>query len=64
MNKAYIAIDAIQNTVGLRFRGTTSIENTVEDNEERVIYDLTGRRISEITESGIYIINGKKVLVK
>ncbi len=31
---------------------------------EQVIYDLTGRRIAEITVPGIYIINGKKVLVK
>lgn len=28
------------------------------------IYDLTGRKIEEITEPGIYIINGKKRLVK
>ena len=27
-------------------------------------YDLNGRRIEEPTESGIYINNGKKVLVK
>lgn len=28
------------------------------------IYDLSGRRIEEITAPGIYIVNGKKVLVK
>ena len=31
---------------------------------ETVIYDLTGRRVKEIAESGVYIINGQKVLVK
>ena len=29
-----------------------------------VIYDLTGRRMNEITKPGIYIVNGAKVLVK
>ena len=28
------------------------------------IYDLAGRRVNAITERGIYIVNGKKVLVK
>ena len=28
------------------------------------IFDLTGRKIEEITEPGIYIVNGKKRLVK
>lgn len=64
MNKAYIAIDAIQNSVNLRLFGTTSIENIEEENEDTAIYDLTGRRISEIAKPGIYIINGKKVTVK
>lgn len=39
----------------------TSI-NEVEAETEEVIYDLTGRRINEITQAGIYIINGKKVV--
>ena len=30
----------------------------------KAIYDLTGRRLERITVPGIYIINGKKVLVK
>lgn len=35
-----------------------------DDDAIRGIYDLTGRRIDEITAPGIYIVNGKKVLVK
>ena len=47
-----------------RFPGTTGVEEVVVENEVKAIYDLTGRRVSEITEAGIYIVNGKKVLVK
>jgi len=40
----------------------TAIRNAeASDNAKEVIYDLTGRRVSEIKTSGIYIINGKKV---
>ena len=42
----------------------TAIEGVEAEAENAVIYDLTGRRVYEITEGGIYIINGKKVLVK
>ena len=30
----------------------------------RDIYDLQGRKIVNVTEAGIYIVNGRKVLVK
>ncbi|MBO7272183.1 MAG: hypothetical protein J6U89_04830, partial [Bacteroidaceae bacterium] len=42
----------------------TSISNIAVENAENVIYDITGRRVNEITKAGIYIVNGKKVLVK
>ena len=35
-----------------------------ENGNVKTIYDLAGRRVSTITERGIYIIDGKKVLVK
>lgn len=44
--------------------GESSVDDVVVDNGEKVIYDLTGRRIENITNAGIYIVNGKKVLVK
>ena len=67
-NKAYLP--APENTQGvksysLRFEdGTTAIENVEVENEVKAIYDLTGRRVEAITAPGIYIVNGKKVLVK
>lgn len=49
---------------------TDAPEADIEDVEEEVspvfegIYDLQGRKLDEITKTGIYIINGKKVFVK
>ena len=42
----------------------TAIDDVEAENGEKVIYDLTGRRVENITNAGIYIVNGKKVLVK
>lgn len=44
----------------------TGIESIVSENENasKGIYDLSGRRIEKISLPGIYIVNGKKQLVK
>ncbi len=43
----------------------TGIENVMGENEAvKGIYDLQGRKIEQITAPGLYIVNGKKVLVK
>ena len=68
-NKAYLpasAVEGAQNVKSLSFRfpGTTAIENVEVENASNVIYDLTGRRVETISAPGIYIVNGKKVLVK
>lgn len=45
--------------------GTTGINEVKTDNVEvKAIFDLTGRRVAEMTVPGIYIVGGKKVLVK
>ena len=64
--KAYFTLPAAENAVafyGFDWAGTTGVENVEVENASNVIYDLTGRRV-EVAERGIYIINGKKVLVK
>ena len=65
--KAYLEMPAQQGTAafyGFDRNGTTGIEDVEVENEVKAIYDLTGRRVEEITAPGIYIVNGKKVLVK
>lgn len=43
----------------------TAIEEVKGENGEvKTIYDITGRRVENITNAGIYIVDGKKVLVK
>ena len=42
----------------------TGIEDITAGDVVKTIYDLTGRRVENITNAGIYIVNGKKVLVK
>ena len=42
----------------------SGIEDITAGDVVKTIYDLTGRRVENITNAGIYIVNGKKVLVK
>ena len=66
-NKAYLPATAANGAASYSFRfgeGTTAIESVEVENASNVIYDLTGRRVEAITAPGIYIVGGKKVLVK
>jgi hypothetical protein len=65
--RAWVELPADAKATALRIRkaGTTEIEETLADGEqEMVIYDLAGRRIEKIVEKGIYIVNGKKVVIR
>ena len=64
-NKAYLNLDGAELSAGVRITidGTTAIEDVVEvQGAEDVIYDLYGRRVSEMLSGNIYIVGGKKVL--
>ena len=47
----------------LKVVGETGIGNIEEATQEDIIYDLVGRRVDNPTR-GIYIINGKKTIIK
>ena len=66
-NRAYLVVPQVQaqqSALNLRFGAFTDVE-TAEDDCESVeaIYDLQGRKVANPTK-GIYIINGRKVVVK
>lgn len=65
--RGYSATDSNSSwKVTLAADNNTAIENVEAEDaaSENVIYDLAGRKLKEITAPGIYIINGKKRLVK
>ena len=61
-----IDIDMTDMLVNVKFgqEDLSGIEGIEAENGASVIYDLTGRKIDAINAAGIYIVNGKKVLVK
>ncbi len=67
-NKAYLVVPGASEVASYSFRfgeGTTGIDEVKGENGNvKGIYDLTGRRVEAITAPGIYVVNGKKVLVK
>lgn len=60
----YFQSAGLKTVTAYEFTGATGIEKVEIRNEKSEIYDLTGRRIETITVPGIYIVDGKKVLVK
>lgn len=67
-NKAYLPASAVpvsQQSNGFRFGdGTTAIDNSpLAIDHSALIYDLAGRRVEKM-EKGIYIVNGKKMVVR
>ena len=60
----YFRVAGLKTVTAYEFTGVTGIEKVEIRNEKSEIYDLTGRRVETITAPGIYIVNGKKVLVR
>ena len=69
-NKAYLPASEVptaQGTKALKFRfddQTTGINGVATGKKPEVIFDLYGRKVNNATAPGLYIINGKKVMVK
>ncbi|MBQ8336498.1 MAG: hypothetical protein IJY44_03070 [Bacteroidaceae bacterium] len=51
-------------TISKKDDADTSIEEVAADAAVEGVFDMQGRRIDEIAAPGLYIVNGKKVLVK
>lgn len=66
--KAYLKLDGTQNAqlMNFVFAGSdlTGIQNVTETSaKSKTAYDLAGRKVGKL-QKGIYIVNGKKVIVK
>ena len=64
--KVYLELPSTQAAaaVRVRFAGTTEIEMPIANGQQpTAVYDLAGRRVEKM-EKGIYIVNGKKIIVK
>ncbi|MBQ5663762.1 MAG: hypothetical protein IIV19_04945, partial [Bacteroidaceae bacterium] len=57
-------LTAIITAVKAGYTIPTSINGVISDEEDAVIYDSRGRKVKNISSSGVYIINGKKTYVK
>lgn len=65
---AYLAVPtSVANVKGFSFDGTTTgisavgAEGTAKTNE---IYNIAGQRVNAMTKAGLYIVNGKKMVIK
>ena len=63
--KAYLPKTGVSATLRFNFGGTTAIESVLNNgiDANAAIYDLSGRRVEKAVK-GIYIQNGKKIIVK
>ena len=45
-------------------QGASGIDNVKADSSNAPVYDLSGQKVSDTTKKGIYIVGGKKVVVR
>ena len=50
--------------ITLEVTGATAIDHINAENGNNSVYDMTGRKLEDCPTRGIYVVNGKKVLVK
>ena len=66
-NKIYMVLpvgDASMTTFDVRVDGATAVVEVESVATVKAVYDLQGRKVDNAAEQGVYIVDGKKVLVK
>lgn len=66
-NKAFVAATGATGAIALQFGAITGIDaaaTTADAADNAAIYDLSGRRVLKAAKGGLYIKNGKKVVLK
>lgn len=64
-HKAWLALPKSMSTrSSFNMDDVTGVESISSDECKDVYYDLQGRRVNRPTTTGIYILNGKKVVIK
>ena len=55
---------SVDKTCTWTIEASTGIDRVAAEQAVKGTYDITGRKVEKITEAGIYIVDGKKILVK
>ncbi len=67
-NRCYMSYEAANGAPMFSFdrgEGTTGIENSeLNIQDSAVVYDLMGRKVNTMVKGGMYIVNGKKVVIR
>ena len=64
---AYLAVPSTSNVKGFSFDGTSTGVSAVDAEEPaktRVIYNIAGQKVNAMTKAGLYIVNGKKIVIR
>ena len=57
-----VTVNKSAKNISVTDSAVSSIGNIKENTQHKVIYDITGRKVQEITSHGVYIVNGKKYI--
>lgn len=64
---AYLAVPSTSNVKGFSFDGNStgiSAVDAEEPSKTRGIYNIAGQKVNAMTKAGLYIVNGKKIVIR
>ena len=66
--RAYLTVEGNARMLTINFDGETTGINSIDNGQlimdNGAVYDLQGRKMNGLLKSGLYIINGKKIIIK